>query len=147
MRQFSCITVDDDPIILKILRDLISRDDRLHLINECPDSLSAASLITKMRPEIIFLDIMLPGLDGLEVLEILDVKPAVIVVSGLKDMQDKTSDYLEVVDCLSKPIDPDGLKVAVEKCIEFIQTQHEARLFSNAEKATKADVSTKIPNH
>ena len=120
MNKIKCITVDDDPTILMVLKDLVSQDERLELVCECENSLIAASNIQKYKPDLIFLDIMLPGLDGLEVLDVLDRRPAVIIVSGLENIAEEAARFTEVVDILAKPINPGAFSIAVANAMRYV---------------------------
>lgn len=120
MNKITCITVDDDPFVLMVLKDLISSDERLELIDECEDSISATLSISKGKPSILFLDVMLPGLNGLEVLDILDEKPIIIIISGIKNIKEQTTlqNNPYIADYLSKPIELEPFKSAVNLAIE-----------------------------
>ena len=120
MNKITCITVDDDPFVLMVLKDLISSDERLELIDECEDSISATLSISKGKPSILFLDVMLLGLNGLEVLDILDEKPIIIIISGIKNIKEQTTlqNNPYIADYLSKPIELEPFKSAVNLAIE-----------------------------
>ncbi len=66
---------------------------------------------------------MIPGLNGLEILEVLDTKPVVIIISGMKNIKEKTIEENPcVVDFLAKPIDLEDFKSAINTAIESINS-------------------------
>ncbi|MFT5642078.1 MAG: two-component system LytT family response regulator [Cyclobacteriaceae bacterium] len=112
-----CIIVEDDPMAAGLLEQYIESADGLHHIGTHPDSLMASLNIQRQKPDVVFLDINISGLDGPEMISLLDHKPQIIITSGI----DKNSfvDYdIDIIDFLSKPITLKSFHKAVEKCIE-----------------------------
>lgn len=124
MSKITCITIEDDPFISLILKNLIDLDDRLELLDQCEDSVSATLSLSRLKPSILFLDIKIPGLNGIEMLEILDIKPVVIVISGMKNIREQTiSENPCIVDFVPKPIDVETFKSAVNKAIKKLKIE------------------------
>ena len=66
---------------------------------------------------------MVPGLNGLEILEVLDKKPVVIVISGMKNIKDKTlEEHPCIVDFIAKPINVEDFKKAVNSALKLINS-------------------------
>jgi two-component system chemotaxis response regulator CheY len=87
------VIVDDNAVVREVLRGMIGRDDRLKLVGQAATGEGAIDLVKSLNPDLVCLDVMLPGVDGLEVLRAIraahpDIK--VILVSG-----HSTSDVVE----------------------------------------------------
>ena len=68
MKPLRTLLVDDEPNARTRLRRLLQNDERVEIIGEASDGLEAVSEIEGFRPDLIFLDVQMPGLDGFEVL-------------------------------------------------------------------------------
>ena len=71
MKPLRTLLVDDEPNARTRLRRLLQNDERVEIIGEASDGLEAVSEIEGLRPDLIFLDVQMPGLDGFEVLRAL----------------------------------------------------------------------------
>ncbi|RED97424.1 LytR/AlgR family response regulator transcription factor [Marinoscillum furvescens] len=92
--KIRCLIIDDDPSARAITKSLIAQDDRLECIGECEGSTEGALSITKNKPDLVFLDLMMPGLDGYEVLEVIEYNPKIIVVTSSEDYKSDTLSHL-----------------------------------------------------
>ena len=103
MLKFSCIVVEDEPLAAEVLVDYIRQVPFLRFLAVCPDALYAAELLKKEKVDLVFLDIHLPRLKGVDFLESLTHPPPVIITSAYKDYALQGYD-LNVIDYLLKPI-------------------------------------------
>ena len=103
MLKYSCLIVEDEPLSAEILTDYIRQVPFLELRSVCADAIYAMELLQKEKIDLLFLDIHLPKLKGMEFLESLHNPPHVIIVSAYKDYA-LTAFELNVVDYLLKPI-------------------------------------------
>lgn len=71
MNVLKCIAVDDEPLALKLVENFIEQTPFLQLINSCDNAVEAISLIREQQPDIIFLDINMPNLSGMELAKLL----------------------------------------------------------------------------
>lgn len=85
MNKKTCVIIDDDSAAISLLRGLVKQHNDLELVMECEGSTYGALAIAKYKPDLIFLDLNMPGLDGYEMLEVLDYFPKVIVVTGNRE--------------------------------------------------------------
>ncbi len=115
MAKIRCVAVDDDLFMLAIIEDLIKEFPNLELVGSFHNSVEATTGITKQKPDLIFLDILMPGLNGLDVLDVMDIRPYVIVISGKKDIKDSVSTHPQVIDFLEKPVEKEMIARALEK--------------------------------
>lgn len=109
------VIVDDDLAFSLLLEKQLSKFSSLECAATYHDTLSAARGISKLKPDILFLDMEIDSLNGLEVLESLENKPKTIVISSSTRFME-TALSLEVYDYLKKPVQSmDRLKTALRK--------------------------------
>jgi response regulator of citrate/malate metabolism len=120
MAKIKCVAVDDDLFMLAIIEDLVKQFPDLELVGSFHNSVEATTGITKQKPDLIFLDILMPGLNGLDVLDVMDIRPYVIVISGKKEIKESVLEHPQVVDFLEKPVETEVFQAAVDKCKQII---------------------------
>ena len=103
MEKLRCIVIDDDPMALRLMEEHIKNTDFLVLVSLYDSSIEAANQLSGKGVDLIFLDIEMPGMSGLELIEVLDGNPQIIIVSSKKDYVQEAFDY-EVTDYLLKPV-------------------------------------------
>lgn len=108
------IVEDEEPSRNRLKRLLLAFKDTIEVIGEAHDGLMAVELISTARPRLLFLDIQLPGIDGLHILERLPYQPAVIFTSAYDQYALKAFQAI-AIDYLLKPIDTDMLCKAISK--------------------------------
>ncbi|MDB5091343.1 MAG: DNA-binding response regulator [Mucilaginibacter sp.] len=113
----NCIVVDDEPLALALLSDYIARIPHLHLIEATSDPLVALDLAKTDSVDLIFLDMQMPELNGLQFLKILQKRCLVIVTTAYSQYALDGYEH-HVVDYLLKPITLDRFIMAVEKAEE-----------------------------
>jgi response regulator of citrate/malate metabolism len=116
-RILNCIIVEDDPMAAALLEQYIESADGLHHLGTHPDSLMASLSIQRQKPDVVFLDINISGLDGPEMISLLDHKPQNIITSGI-DKNALVDHDIDIIDFLSKPFTLKSFHRAVGKCIE-----------------------------
>ncbi|HFA49158.1 MAG TPA: response regulator transcription factor [Bacteroidetes bacterium] len=99
----NCISIDDNPAALAALRQLIEQVDFLHLKGEFTNAVEALGIIQNKDIDLLFLDVEMPGITGLELVDSLENPPLIIMVTGKKEY---ALDAFEkhVVDYLLKPV-------------------------------------------
>jgi two-component system LytT family response regulator len=101
--NMNCIAVDDEPLALKLLADNISKVPYLNLTASCGNAFEAMKALQENKIDLIFIDIQMPGLSGLQFVATLEKKPLVIFITAYKQYAVESYD-LEVVDYLVKPV-------------------------------------------
>lgn len=114
MLKYSCIIVEDEPLAAEVLTDYINQVPFLELKGVCSDAIYAMEVLQREKVDLIFLDIHLPKLKGLEFLESLKNPPAVIITSAYNEYALQGFD-MNVVDYLLKPIRFNRFLKAVNK--------------------------------
>lgn len=118
------ILVDDEPPSRLALRQQLSRLPDAEIVAECGDGASAVEAILTHAPDVLFLDVQLGGVNGLEVLERVgaDAVPAVVFVTAY-DRYAVRAFEAHAVDYLLKPIDPDRFREAWQRAAERVERE------------------------
>lgn len=111
-----CIIVDDDELSRSVIEDLVREIDTLVLIKSCSDAIEAFKLIKEEHIDLVFLDIEMPKMDGLEMMRSLSPLPQVILVTAHEKYALESYEY-DVTDFLQKPISLGRFMKAVDKAI------------------------------
>jgi two-component system LytT family response regulator len=83
------ITIDDEPLARSIVKEYLQKYPELEIVEECNDGFEGFKAIQQHQPDLIFLDIQMPKINGFEMLELLDQSPAVIFTTALTNMLSK----------------------------------------------------------
>ncbi len=111
------LIIDDERLARVELRRLLSPFKEINIIGEAINADDAISKINELNPDLIFLDIQMPGKNGFELLEELDSVPIVIFTTAYDEYALKAFEY-NAMDYLLKPIEPKRLEETVKKIIE-----------------------------
>lgn len=115
--NFKCLIVDDEPLARKLLRSHVVKIEGLDLIGECGDAIEASNFLRHQQVDLILLDIQMPEVSGLQFINTLNTRPAIIFTTAYRDFAPEAFD-LDVVDYLLKPISFERLLKAVNKFFE-----------------------------
>ena len=124
--MMKCIAIDDEPLALKLLQDNISKVPYLELLASCRNAFDAMKVFQENKMDLIFIDIQMPGLTGLQFIASLENKPLVIVITAYKEYALESYD-LSVVDYLVKPVALDRFIKACNRAKEL----HELKVSKN----------------
>ncbi|MCB0764370.1 MAG: LytTR family DNA-binding domain-containing protein [Flavobacteriales bacterium] len=108
------LIIDDERLARKELANLLEKYDGIEVVGEAANADEAEHMITEKRPDLLFLDINMPGRTGFDLLEALDQAPHVIFVTAYDEHALKAFE-VNALDYLLKPIDPERLDAAVNK--------------------------------
>lgn len=121
--KLKCILIDDSAIQRRAISKLVKEQSNLILTNEFSNGLDAKNDMANNAVDLIFLDIEMPGLNGFDLLESLENKPQVIIISGNPDYAMKAFDY-DVTDYLKKPVEKKRFDLAVKKAVNQYILEH-----------------------
>lgn len=120
MKKLSCIIIDDEPIARKILQEFTEQVPYLDLIGKFESAMKAEEFLKGNQPDIIFLDIEMPKVSGLEMLKRIHVESLVIVTTAFP--QYALDGYeLDIIDYLLKPFALHRFLKAVQKAKDFYE--------------------------
>lgn len=110
------LIVDDEPIARRGLVRLLGREEGIEVVGECGDGAAAIDAITALAPDLVFLDVQMPELDGFAVIEALGARrmPAVVFVTAFDQHAVRAFDA-QALDYVLKPVDPERLHRAVQR--------------------------------
>ena len=113
------LIVDDEPLARARLSQLLAGEERVELVGEAGRAGEARKLIEMTRPDVLLLDVQMPGGSGFELIDSLpvDERPGVIFVSA-HDQHAVRAFSVRAVDYLLKPFDRDRLRAALERDLE-----------------------------
>ena len=111
------LIVDDEPLARQLIREYLADFPQIQVLTECGDGESAIKTINAERPDLVFLDVQMPGLSGFEVLGWLDFMPA-IIFSTAYDQFALRAFEINAVDYLLKPYERERFAQAVRRALE-----------------------------
>lgn len=125
-KRYNVLIVDDEFLARKLLSEYVSKVEILNLVDTCPDATSAMQVLNKENIDILFLDIQMPDISGMEMLKLLNNRPSVVLTTAYSEYAvDAFS--LGVVDYLLKPFDYARFMQAINKIVNknVIESQTE----------------------
>jgi DNA-binding LytR/AlgR family response regulator len=130
-----CIAIDDEPLALELLEDNISKVPFLKLVASCENPLEAMKVMQEHSVDLVFLDIQMPGLTGLQFIQSLAQKPLFILITAYEKYALEGFN-LDVVDYLVKPVALERFIKACNKALELHQLKNKS---ANASASPPAD--------
>jgi two-component system LytT family response regulator len=120
-RTYTALIVDDEALARAVVKEHLGAHPEIQVLAECADGFEALRVAAEAKPDLLFLDIQMPKLDGFEVLELLDPRPVVVFITA-HDRHAIKAFEMHAVDYLLKPFSEerfeDALKRAKDRCGE-----------------------------
>jgi len=120
--MINCLAIDDEPLALDLLEDFISRVPFLKLVEKCSSAFEALKMMQHENIELLFLDIQMPDITGIQFLKTLESKPKVIFTTAYPEHAIEGFE-LDATDYLLKPFSFERFLKAVNKASKQIQLQ------------------------
>lgn len=124
--MLNCLIVDDDPMNLKIIESFVDQTDFLNKIDTCADAIEASNVLKTKKVDLIFLDVEMPQMSGLELIESLQEKPLVVMITSKEKYAVDAFD-LEVTDYVVKPVTYPRFLKAANRALEQFKRPAEAQ--------------------
>jgi DNA-binding LytR/AlgR family response regulator len=135
----NCLIIDDEPLAINVIKNHIKEIDNLNVIDTFNSAIDALSFMKSNTVDLLFLDINMPLLDGLDFIKSLDKKPMIIITTAYSEYAIKTYE-LEVLDYLMKPISFPRFLKAVNRAFKELNSN----LTSNIGIAKRAHIFIKV---
>jgi two-component system LytT family response regulator len=119
--MIKAVIIDDEPLARTIVREYLGAFKEVELVAECGDGFEGVKAINQYTPELIFLDIQMPKINGFEMLELIDNPPAVIFTTAFDEYALRAFEA-HAVDYLLKPFSKIRFEKAMEKFLEQQKT-------------------------
>src|SRR4030042_2524048 len=121
MEKIRTIIIEDEAPAREIIRHYLKELENIEVIAECADGFSGLKTISSMKPDLVFLDIQMPRLTGIELLEVLTEKPEIIFITAYDQFAIRAFE-LNAVDYLLKPFPQRRFLEAVKKASDKIRS-------------------------
>ena len=128
-RALRVLIVDDEPLARQRLEDLLRHEERVAIVGTAADGLTAVEAIRSLRPDLVFLDVQMPGQTGLDVVRAVgtEAMPATIFVTAF-DQHALAAFDLAAVDYLVKPFDDERFEQAFRRARRLVELEEASRL-------------------
>ena len=114
MSRIGAVIVDDEELARGLVREMLQKHPDIEVLAECANGFEAVKAVAERKPDLLFLDIQMPKLDGFEVLELIDEEVAVIFVTAYDTYAMRAFD-VHAVDYLLKPFGQDRFEAALAR--------------------------------
>lgn len=131
--MYKVILIDDEPLARQLLNTLLKGYQQVEVVRECGDGFEGFKAIQEHQPDLVFLDVQMPRLNGFEMLELVDSPPAVIFCTAFDEYAMKAFEA-NAVDYLLKPVTKDRFDKAIQKYIQQAGTVAAASIKNLAEE-------------
>jgi len=113
----TCLIIDDEKLARELLREFLAAFPQIEILGECSKGSDAVEQIEKLKPDLIFLDVQMPGMTGFDVLDEIIHEPYVIFTTAYDQYAIKAFEK-NAVDYLLKPLDEERFKLAINRALQ-----------------------------
>ena len=131
------VIVDDEELARQVIRELLAPHPEIEVVGECANGFEAVKIVTERKPDLIFLDIQMPKLDGFEVLELIGIGSAIVFVTAYDSYAIRAFE-VHAVDYLLKPFGAERFEAALERAKERLNSKSPSSAVSATELAATA---------
>ncbi|QNH63042.1 LytR/AlgR family response regulator transcription factor [Hymenobacter sediminicola] len=122
-----CLVVDDDPLSIQVVKNCIASTPFLTAVGSCESAVAAAEVLRKQEVDVLFLDVEMPLMSGIDLLRTLQNPPLVVLITSSKQYAVEAFEH-DVVDYLVKPISYARFLKAAQRALELTETRSSAEL-------------------
>lgn len=120
----TCIAIDDEPPALLLLTQYIAQFNQLQLVHTFSDAISGSEYLRNNPVDLLFIDINMPDITGLDLVKSLEQKPMIVFTTAYKKFALEGFE-LDAIDYLLKPVSPERFAKAVNKAVEYHQFKNQ----------------------
>jgi two-component system, LytTR family, response regulator len=141
----TCLIIDDEKLARDLIREYLAQIPELELLGECSKGTEAVEKINSLKPDLIFLDVQMPGMNGFDVLEEIEDEPYVIFVTAYDQHAIKAFEK-NAVDYLLKPLDEERFRTAINRAIrrKGLEQNNVGELMESMRPERKANYDTHL---
>jgi two-component system, LytTR family, response regulator len=125
--MYKVILIDDEPLARQLVRSLLKDYDQAEIVAECGDGFEGFKAVQQYEPDLVFLDVQMPRVNGFEMLELLENPPSVIFTTAFDDYALKAFEA-HAIDYLLKPITKERFAKAMQKWISQAETKRKPEI-------------------
>ena len=143
--NITCIIIDDEKLARDLLQEYVQQMPNLQVIGECGKGKEAVEAIDRLKPDLIFLDVQMPGMNGFDVLDEITHDPYVIFCTAYDQYAIKAFEK-NAVDYILKPLDQERFRLGVERAINRMKMEQNnvGELLRNLKTENKTSYDTHI---
>jgi len=124
--KYNAIIIDDEKLAREIIKKFLEQNKSIEILEECSNGFEGVKAINELKPDLIFLDIQMPKINGFEMLELLDHKPAIIFSTAYDEYALKAFE-VDATDYLLKPYSKERFNDAVEKVVAKLRNANDSK--------------------
>lgn len=140
--MIKALLIDDEPLARSLVKEYLKPFEQIQVVQECGDGFEGVKAIAQHQPDLIFLDVQMPKINGFEMLELVDNPPAVIFTTAFDEYAMKAFEA-HAVDYLLKPFSKDRFEKAVNKWLTHRTTIPAVKEFVE-NRVTQPDEFTRV---
>ena len=136
-----CVIIDDEPLARMVIKEYLQTYADIEVVQECNDGFEGVKAIQQVQPDLIFLDIQMPKINGFEMLELIDNPPQVIFTTAFEEYAIKAFEA-HAVDYLLKPFSKERFDKALQKLLSQKANAITPQKLEIMEEATKSPMQS-----
>lgn len=126
------IIIDDEPLARQLIESFLIDSDQIEIVAQCGDGFEGVKAIQELKPDLIFLDVQMPKINGFEMLELLTDPPGIIFTTAFDEFAIKAFEA-NAIDYLLKPFSKARLKAAIEKFERHFESGNQTNVVEELE--------------
>lgn len=130
MNMINIVIIDDEPLARQIIVEYLSSRNDVNILQECNNGFEGIKAIMQFKPDLIFLDVQMPKINGFEMLELCDEKPGVIFTTAFDEFALKAFE-VNAIDYLLKPFNKERFDLAMQKWLNNHETKQSQPTIQN----------------